>query len=63
VLDRQDDGHGMAWLRRAYFPGSRSGAKDKPHVADAMSRLSIPPPAAELPVPPLGAGPAPSAPR
>jgi len=63
VLDRYDDGYGMAWLRLAYFPASRSGAKDKPHVADVMSRLSIPPPAAELPLPPAGAGPAPSAPR
>lgn len=63
VLDRYDDGFGMAWLRLAYFPASRSGAKDKPHVADVMSRLSIPPPAAEISLPPPGAGPAPSAPR
>lgn len=63
VLDRYDDGYGMAWLRLAYFPASRSGAKDKPHVADVMSRLAIPPPAAEFPLPPPGAGPAPSAPR
>jgi hypothetical protein len=56
VLDRYDDGFGLAWLRLAYFPASRSGAKDKPHVADVMSRLSIPPPAAEIPLPPPGAG-------
>jgi hypothetical protein len=47
VLDRYDDGFGLAWLRLAYFPASRSGAKDKPHVADVMSRLSMAPPAAE----------------
>jgi hypothetical protein len=63
VLDRYDDGFGLAWLRMAYFPASRSGAKDKPHVADVMSRLSIPPPAAEVTLPPTGAGSAPSAPR
>jgi hypothetical protein len=63
VLDRYDDGFGMAWLRLAYFPASRSGAKDKPHVADVMSRLSIPPPVAEITLPPPGAGPASSAPR
>ena len=63
VLDRYDDGDGMAWLRMAYFPASRSGAKDKPHVADVMSRLAIPPPSVEIRPPPTGAGPAPSAPR
>ncbi len=61
VLDHYDDGYGIAWLRLAYFPASRSGAKDKPHVADVMSRLSIPPLAAETTPPP--AGPARSAPR
>ena len=55
VLDRYDDGFGLAWLRLAYFPASRSGAKDKPHVADVMSRLSIPPPAVETKPPPAGA--------
>jgi hypothetical protein len=63
VLDRYDDGFGLAWLRLAYFPASRSGAKDKPHVADVMSRLSIPPLAAEATLPPPGAGPAASATR
>jgi hypothetical protein len=63
VLDRYDDGYGVAWLRLAYFPASRSGAKDKPHVADVMSRLSIPPPAAEIALPVPGAASAPSAPR
>ena len=57
VLDRYDDGFGLAWLRLAYFPASRSGAKDKPHVADVMSRLSIPPPAAEITLSPPDAGP------
>lgn len=42
VLDRYDDGYGTAWLRLAYFPASRSGAKDKPHVAEVTSRLAMP---------------------
>jgi hypothetical protein len=62
VLDRYDDGYGMAWLRLAYFPASRSGAKDKPHVADVMSRLAMPPPAAEISLPPSPEA-GPSAPR
>jgi hypothetical protein len=63
VLDRYDDGFGLAWLRLAYFPASRSGAKDKPHVADVMARLSIAPPTSEIALPPMGAGRAPPAPR
>jgi hypothetical protein len=44
LLDQYDDGNGNSRLRLAHFPASRSGARDKPHIADVMSRLALPQP-------------------
>jgi len=57
MLDFYDDGHGLAKMRLAYFPATRSGAKDKPHVLEIMSRLAATLPAAPLEMQAPAAGP------
>jgi len=56
LLDSYDDGHGYAKFRLAYFPATRSGAKDRPHVVDILSRLAATLPAQPSDTEPTAAG-------